>query len=420
MLGPSPLRLNVGAGAARVEGWLSVDLRPDVSDVVADARRLPFPDGAADEILASDVLEHFPLGESYPLLAEWRRVLKPGGLLTLRLPNLLALAQLIVAGSAERAIVNIYGGHRWGPDGAWDTHHTGWTPAGIEQLLRHAGYHVESNDGAPNMTVRARNAHAHPRIRRLGHARRVSVIVSASGGVVDLFHCLTALAAHPPCEEFETVVVDDGEDPGISELLGNLEGDVVILERPVAHGPAQKGNAAAAAASGELLVFLESGVEVTPGWGASVLAALDSDGQVGLVLPALADPRLPSGYSLGATVTACPFDEMLMAAPLDGAEWPARGLVAPTAAMALRRSCLDSAGGFDGGFVAAMHQAALAAAVRRQGWRTVCLPGTRLKLRGPDAGIDGALGTYGDRARFTQLWGQSIDAWRSPTLALPA
>lgn len=154
------VRINLGCGDRRREGWVNVDLRSDVADVVADVSALPFPDGSVDEIWASDIAEHFPRERLPAVVGEWRRVLRPGGTLTLRVPNLLKLAEAIVrhADDPDRFIENVYGGHRWGPDGAWDAHHWGWTPQTFARDLKGWGFEVVSNDAASNMTVVARKA----------------------------------------------------------------------------------------------------------------------------------------------------------------------------------------------------------------------------------------------------------------------
>jgi Uncharacterized protein conserved in bacteria len=158
------VRLNLGSGDDRRPGYLSVDLRPECSDVVADVRRLPFRSGSVDGLLALDNLEHHPAALTQSVLTEWRRVLCPGGILTVRVPNLYQLARALVARTEAQQwpavavlVRNIYGGHRWGPDGALDAHHTGWVPETLYQELGTAGFEVLSDDGALNNTVTARD-----------------------------------------------------------------------------------------------------------------------------------------------------------------------------------------------------------------------------------------------------------------------
>jgi len=151
------LRLNLGSGEDRREGYTHVDLRPDCADVLGDVRALPFGENSADHILALDILEHLPPSASLSTLRHWHDILEPGGRLTLRVPNLFQLARFIVEGyMVEAAIINIMGGHRWGPEGAWDCHHANWTPVLLGELLAAAGFEVLSNDLDLNMTVEAR------------------------------------------------------------------------------------------------------------------------------------------------------------------------------------------------------------------------------------------------------------------------
>lgn len=56
--------------------------------VRGDAQRLPFPDGAFDRIIASEVIEHLP--DDDRALAELHRVLRPGGTLAVTVPAWLA------------------------------------------------------------------------------------------------------------------------------------------------------------------------------------------------------------------------------------------------------------------------------------------------------------------------------------------
>lgn len=87
-LTPRPLRLHIGAGRRRLDGWLNVDVQalPEV-DVVADVREgLDFE--RVDAIYAEHFLEHLAIDEALAFLLECRRVLKPGGWLRLSTPNL--------------------------------------------------------------------------------------------------------------------------------------------------------------------------------------------------------------------------------------------------------------------------------------------------------------------------------------------
>lgn len=78
------LRLHLGCGPKRLPGYINVDiLRSDAVDVVADLRKLPWADGEADMIYSCAAIEHFGRREWVPVLREWARVLKPGGLLRL-------------------------------------------------------------------------------------------------------------------------------------------------------------------------------------------------------------------------------------------------------------------------------------------------------------------------------------------------
>jgi hypothetical protein len=135
---------------------VNVDLRP-TGQVVCDVAALPFKEGAFGEVRAFDILEHVPRNHNGALLNEWHRVLEDGGLLTVKVPNMerLAVKLLETPDHTDLLIRNIYGGHRWGPDGSWDAHHWGWTPATLERDLVGHGFDVESNDHQLNMTVEA-------------------------------------------------------------------------------------------------------------------------------------------------------------------------------------------------------------------------------------------------------------------------
>lgn len=84
-----PLLLHLGCGPRRLEGWINADLagRQKI-DLALDARkRLPFPAGSLDAIFSEHLLEHLDYDEAERLLRECARVLKPGGVVRIVVPD---------------------------------------------------------------------------------------------------------------------------------------------------------------------------------------------------------------------------------------------------------------------------------------------------------------------------------------------
>jgi predicted SAM-dependent methyltransferase len=91
-------KLHIG-GQIRAQGWEIFNVLPGpYVDHVGDAVDLSrFADGSFTEVYASHVLEHF--GYNGPLLQalkQWHRVLAPGGVLRLSVPDLDVLAELFL------------------------------------------------------------------------------------------------------------------------------------------------------------------------------------------------------------------------------------------------------------------------------------------------------------------------------------
>jgi len=84
-------RLNWGCGGWAQPGWINSDMKegPGI-DISCDIREgLPLEDDSMDYIAAIHALPEIPLPELVPVLQELRRVLKPGGVMRLSLPDLL-------------------------------------------------------------------------------------------------------------------------------------------------------------------------------------------------------------------------------------------------------------------------------------------------------------------------------------------
>lgn len=101
------IRVNLGCGSVYHPDWVNLDSIP-ASDFVRrwDIRKpLPFKTGEVDACYASHVLEHLPRSSADDLLEECYRVLKPGGIIRLAVPDLENIAsaylQSVAAGEAS-------------------------------------------------------------------------------------------------------------------------------------------------------------------------------------------------------------------------------------------------------------------------------------------------------------------------------
>lgn len=159
-------RLNMGCGSRlmpKEQGWVNLDVRdlPGV-DVVVDMRSLPFPDAHFEEVLALDCIEHVLRVEQETLFREVHRVLRPGGLLKVKTPNLRTLAEALVKGTIppEELERKVYANQGGGLQGG-DVHLSGNTPESLTARLTRAGFKVQRvmpmllGEDWSNMAVRA-------------------------------------------------------------------------------------------------------------------------------------------------------------------------------------------------------------------------------------------------------------------------
>jgi predicted SAM-dependent methyltransferase len=102
------LKLNIGCGTSGIDGWVNIDNSPTIllsrlplgrqifrtprwprAVRRADVRkRIPFPDSSVLCIYSSHVFHHFTYGESQAVARECFRVLRPGGVLRIVVPDL--------------------------------------------------------------------------------------------------------------------------------------------------------------------------------------------------------------------------------------------------------------------------------------------------------------------------------------------
>ncbi|HVF49151.1 MAG TPA: methyltransferase domain-containing protein [Pyrinomonadaceae bacterium] len=94
------LKLQLGSGATRPEGWLNIDFPP--ADVGLHLGwGLPFADGVADHVYLSHVLEHLYREEALALLKEAQRVLSPTGVVRVVVPDIEKCLRAYAAGDED-------------------------------------------------------------------------------------------------------------------------------------------------------------------------------------------------------------------------------------------------------------------------------------------------------------------------------
>lgn len=109
-------------------------------DVICDIRAIPAKDETFDGVHARHVLEHFAQFETESVMREWLRILKPGGTITINVPNIEYAAREILKG--DESTVGIYPlwqffGHQNGSAG--EVHRIAFTARGLLSLFQFLG-----------------------------------------------------------------------------------------------------------------------------------------------------------------------------------------------------------------------------------------------------------------------------------------
>lgn len=108
-------KLHLGSGDNVVDGWLNADKFRSAADIYLNAyNRFPFPDNTFKVIYSEHMLEHVYIDKVPFLLKEVHRVLAPGGVFRVTVPDLEIHAQNYVNKNDEffKPIIDKYMG-RW-------------------------------------------------------------------------------------------------------------------------------------------------------------------------------------------------------------------------------------------------------------------------------------------------------------------
>lgn len=156
----TPRTLNLGAGGEYDPYEISVDLRDEPNITYKrDIRNLPEDwKEQFDLVKASHVLEHFGYEQTQAILSEWARVVKPGGMLQIIVPDMQAFAEQIVsaadgeAGYVDLPILGgIFGdqGHPYWRQDAYGGEHGGrFLKESFENNHHRTGFTARSLGGA--------------------------------------------------------------------------------------------------------------------------------------------------------------------------------------------------------------------------------------------------------------------------------
>lgn len=156
-------KLNLGCGLTSKEGYISIDINPALKpDVVHDCSipPMPFKDKRFVEIYAESVLEHLLVSNQcgdpttsdawlenkyIDILKDWLRILKPGGVLKVKVPDFTGLVSLyhkevVVAKDTRRQIPIIRVMHGGQDRNINQTHKFGFDKDLLSEWFRKAGF----------------------------------------------------------------------------------------------------------------------------------------------------------------------------------------------------------------------------------------------------------------------------------------
>lgn len=113
--------LEIGPNKARIPGFETTDIvKSPLVDHVEDCRAFSFADGTFDLVYSCHVLEHIEWYEVEATVAEWCRIIKPGGHLELHCLNALDLMKALIHYDET--------GDWTGPNPSWLSELTGGDP----------------------------------------------------------------------------------------------------------------------------------------------------------------------------------------------------------------------------------------------------------------------------------------------------
>jgi SAM-dependent methyltransferase len=201
--GSRDLKVHIGCGGHELPGWVNIDNHPAPLAINLDWG-LPLPNHSARFVFLAHLLEHlFHPVQSSRLLAEIERVLKPGGVVRIVVPDIEKYLRAYTDGNdaflAERRrqrglpddLTNLetflaYAGAGPTPDALFEHHKFGYDFATIERALTRAGFAEVRRCGyqhSPHAELRVDDASSNAAANHGGNHCSLFVEARTAGGV---------------------------------------------------------------------------------------------------------------------------------------------------------------------------------------------------------------------------------------------
>lgn len=133
------MKLHIGGGKRIIPEFINVDGAKLPHIQYYDVTKLDFSDNSVDEIYSVHLLNYFTRSEAVLMLKEWRRVLKPDGILRVGVPDFDACLQIYLKGAPiEHLLGLIFGEMNLNGDKIW--HKTAYNYMSLTTILRRLGF----------------------------------------------------------------------------------------------------------------------------------------------------------------------------------------------------------------------------------------------------------------------------------------